>query len=116
MNAKTMDLRYLIQDAKAEHLRDPISDAKAMDRGRRLGDVTVSLKLHPYSITWNFASRLSMLKPWIFEIGSSVAKAMDLRSPTLDAGTADPRPPTSLNSGSQASDFPKFSTPGLRLP
>ena len=84
MNAKTMDLRYLIQDAKAEHLRDPISDAKAldsrnpildakaMDRGRRLGDVKVSLKLHPYSITWNFASRLSMLKLWIFEIRSQM--------------------------------------------
>ena len=72
----------------------------------------MELKLHLYSITQMFAPRpsmlkpsivssksdnvkalgqLSMLKPWIFEIRSSAAKALDHLIPTFDAKALDLR-------------------------
>ena len=81
---------------------------------------------------WNFEIRSQMLKPWIFEIRSQMLKpwnfdatALDLRSLTFDAGTSiKPKIcgksllplPTSIISRSWASNFPKSSILGLRLP
>jgi len=78
---------YQIQCSKRPHLvgqGGPVPPSagevatKAPDPGSAIYgdilDVKMELKLHLYSVTWNFSSSYSMQKPWIFEIRSHMLK------------------------------------------